>query len=205
MRVTFRAWALCYSICCSPVCNCGGWVRLMLTADHGHPRAAYRQPQVPHLSSAGRMRLTLNHLSRNGHASNCHLLRMHVTLFYRMRLLSLIAHACDVQSMRLVVTSCACALHLEHVPCCHLLRMRVTVRDCAFYVTSGACALCLEHAPCCHLLRMRFGWQINARATCCHLLFLCLSTYDFMHALCCHFLKLLRIWFIFTSCTRVLL
>jgi hypothetical protein len=39
---------MCYSLCCSPVCNVGGWVCLMLTADHGHPRAAHGQPQIPH-------------------------------------------------------------------------------------------------------------------------------------------------------------
>jgi hypothetical protein len=48
-------------------------------------------------------------------------------------LLSLIAHACHVQSMHLVVTSCACALRLEHAPCCRFLRMHVMFRACALF------------------------------------------------------------------------
>ncbi len=114
----------------TPVCNVGGWVRLMLTTDHGHPRAAHRQPQIPHRSS-GRMRLTLTYcacalclehgpcLSLLAHALStfraCALLSLiaHARVTFRAcTLLSLLAHASYAQSMDLVVTYCACALYV---------------------------------------------------------------------------------------------
>ncbi len=120
---TCRSTFLCVL---TPVCNVGGWVRLMLTADHGHPRTAHRQPQVPHCSS-GLMRLTVTYFT-------CALCSEHAPYSYLLRMRGWVCLMLTADHGHPRVSPPApdlTSLLRVHAPYCHLLRMRVMFRACA--------------------------------------------------------------------------
>ncbi len=88
----------------------------MLTADHGHPRTAHRQFQIPH----------------------CPLMQGACTL------LSLIATARYVLRMRVKFRACALRLLIAHAR--YVLRMRVKFRACALRLLIAHAWLGAPHA-----------------------------------------------------------